>query len=87
MLGFPLAVVSFCILVTGFSAGLGTLVVVIGVPILATTLLAACFFADVERLRLPAALRRSLIRPAYGAVRPPAGVWRRIVNPLTQTQS
>jgi signal transduction histidine kinase len=86
LLGFPLAIVSFSVLVAGLSAGLGTLVVVIGVPILAGTLIVARFFADVERLRIPAVLRRPLIRPTYRAAAPGAGVWNRIVTPLTQSQ-
>lgn len=86
LLGFPLAVVSFSVLLAGFSAGLGSLVAVIGLPILAGTMLVARFFADVERVRFPAVLRRPLIRPTYRSARPGAGVWKRIVTPLTQTQ-
>ncbi|CAN5664738.1 sensor histidine kinase [soil metagenome] len=86
LLGFPLAVLSFCIIVTGFSAGLGTLVVVVGIPILTGTLFIARLFADIERLRIPAVLRRPRTRPLYRAARPGAGVWRRIVTPLGQLQ-
>jgi signal transduction histidine kinase len=86
LLGFPLAIASFSAVVTGLSAGLSTLVVVVGLPILAGTLLVAGFFADIERLRLPAVLRRPLIRPTYRAAESGAGVWRRIATPLTQTQ-
>jgi signal transduction histidine kinase len=86
LLGFPLALVSFSVLVAGFSAGVGMLVVVLGVPILAATLFLARFFADIERLRIPVVLRRSLTRPTYRAPQPGAGVWKRIVTPITQTQ-
>jgi signal transduction histidine kinase len=86
LLGFPLAVVSFSVLVAGLSAGLGTLVVVVGLPVLACTLLVARLFADIERLRFPAVLRRPRVRPAYRAAPPGAGVWKRILTPLTQTQ-
>jgi signal transduction histidine kinase len=86
LLGFPLAIVSFSVAVAGFSAGLGTLVVVVGLPILAGTLLIARFFADVERLRIPAVLRRPRTRPAYRAAKPGAGMWRRIITPFTQVQ-
>ncbi len=86
LLGLPLAIASFCVIVAGVSAGLSTLVVLVGLPILAGTLVAARFFADVERLRIPAVLRRPLIRPTYRAAEPGAGVWKRIVTPLTQSQ-
>ena len=86
LLGFPLAVLSFTVLVTGLSAGLGALVVVLGVPVLAGTLLAARFFADIERLRIPAVLRRPLIRPIYRAADAEAGFWRRTLALLTQSQ-
>ncbi|PRC43346.1 histidine kinase, partial [Mycobacterium sp. ITM-2017-0098] len=86
LLGFPLAVLSFSVLVAGFSAGLGALVVVLGVPILAGTLIVARFFADIERLRIPAVLRRPLIRPTYRAPEPGAGFWKKIVTPLAQSQ-
>ena len=39
LLGFPLAIASFSALVAGLSAGLGTLVIVVGLPILAGVLL------------------------------------------------
>jgi signal transduction histidine kinase len=86
LLGFPLAVVSFSVIVTGLSAGLSTLVIVVGVPILTGTLFIARAFADIERLRIPAVLRRPRTRPIYRAAQPGAGVWKRIVTPLTQVQ-
>jgi hypothetical protein len=86
LLGFPLAIVSFGVIVTGLSAGFGTLVVVVGVPVLVGTLFVARIFADFERLRFPAVLRRPRTRPTYRAAPPGAGVWKRIVTPLTQVQ-
>ena len=86
LLGFPLATASFIVIVTGLSAGLGTLVIVLGLPILAGTLLAARLFADIERLRIPAVLHRPPSRPAYRTSEPGDGAWKRIVTPLRQTQ-
>jgi putative sensor protein len=86
LLGCPLAVASFSVLVAGFAVGLGTLVIIVGVPILAGTLLVARLFADLERLRFPAVLRRPLIRPIYRTAESDAGIWKRIVTPLTQSQ-
>lgn len=86
ILGFPLAVVSFSAIVTGFSAGLGTLIIVVGVLILSGTLVVARFFADIERVRIAAVLRRPRTRPIYRTAPPGASVWRRIFQPLSQLQ-
>lgn len=86
LLGFPLAIVSCSVAVTGLSTGLGTLVILVGLPVLAGTLFVARFFADVERWRIPAVLRRPRTRPNYRTPEPGAGVWKRILNPLTQIQ-
>jgi hypothetical protein len=86
VLGFPLAVVSFGAIVAGVSAGLGLLVVVVGLPILTATVFMARCFADIERLRFPAVLRLARSRPKYRTAPRGAGVWKRIVTPLTQSQ-
>lgn len=86
LLGFPLAVVSFCFVVTGLSTGLGTVILLVGPPILAGTLLAARFFADIERARFPAVLRRPRSRPTYRDSAPGAGFWTRTATTLKQGQ-
>ncbi|MDT5016961.1 MAG: hypothetical protein QOD39_3121, partial [Mycobacterium sp.] len=83
---FPLAVAALTVIVTGLSAGLGLLVVVVGVPVLAATVLVARVFADIERLRIPAVLNRPKSRPTYRTSKPGDGVWKRIMAPLAQTQ-
>ncbi|RBQ15247.1 sensor histidine kinase [Spongiactinospora rosea] len=87
LIGFPVAIVGFCLLLVGFAAGVGTAVVWIGLPILSGTLLIARGVADIERHWLPDVLGRPLARPRY--TRPPetAGALRRIVNPITSGQS
>jgi signal transduction histidine kinase len=87
LLGFPLAIASFTMVVTGLSVGVGTLVIVIGLPVIVGTLLAARLFADAERLRFPAVLRRPRTRPAYRSATPGATVWKRLGTPLTDGQS
>jgi signal transduction histidine kinase len=87
LLGFPLAVASFSIAVTGLSAGVGMLIVLIGLPVLVATVLVARVFADIERLRYPAVLHRPRTRPAYRKAGPGATVWQRLVNPLADGQS
>jgi signal transduction histidine kinase len=84
--GFPLAVAGFAVIVTGLSAGLDLLVIVVGLPILAATVLAARLFADIERLRIPAVLHRPRSRPTYRTSEAGDGIWKRIMTPLAQTQ-
>lgn len=54
LLGFPLAIVSFTLLVTGVSLSIGLLPIWFGFPIGVGTLFAARLFATVERARLDA---------------------------------
>lgn len=60
--GFPLGIAAFVVAVAGFSAGVGTLVVWIGLPVLVGVLAAARGFARAER---------SLVRTATGRDLPP----------------
>lgn len=62
---FPVAIAAFVVVVTGLAAGVGLLIVWVGVAVLAVTLLAARGFAAVERAWLPAVLDRPVPRPAY----------------------
>jgi signal transduction histidine kinase len=83
----PLAIASFSVLITVFVLGVGTLVIVIGIPIMAGVLYAARGFADLERLRIASVLRRPRVRPIYDHAQPGAGWWRRIFTPFIQIQS
>ncbi|SFI89856.1 Signal transduction histidine kinase [Streptosporangium canum] len=85
--GFPLSIVFFVLMVAGFAAGIGTVVVWVGLPVLATTLLVARGMADVERRMLPEVLGRAVPRPRYRPAPETAGWFRRMVNPLTSGQS
>lgn len=86
LVGFPLATITFCLTITGLSAGAGLLVVWLGVPVLALTLLIARGMGDVERLRIRAVLGRDLPRPRYPKSPPGAGVLRKTVTPLAGGQ-
>ncbi|WP_432932705.1 sensor histidine kinase [Microbispora sp. CA-135349] len=86
LVGFPLAVITFCLTVAGLSAGAGLLVVWLGVPVLALTLLIARGMGDVERLRMRAVLGRDMPRPRYPVSPPGAGVFRKTVTPLAGGQ-
>jgi signal transduction histidine kinase len=87
LLGFPLALASFIVLITGLAVGTGLAVTVIGLPILAGTLYAARGWADIERLRMPPVLRQPRIRPQYRNPEPGASAWRRIFIPIADAQS
>jgi hypothetical protein len=85
--GFPLALISFVLVVVGFSLGLGTLIIYIGFPILLGTMHIARTCADLERLRAGGALGAQLRRPAYRRAPANAGWFKRIFTPLTDPQS
>ncbi|MGP3933814.1 sensor histidine kinase [Nonomuraea sp. KM88] len=87
LVGFPTTVIGFVLMVAGFSAGTGTLVVWLGVPLLAGTLMMARGFADAERGWLSDVLKRPPVRPRYKPAPDGAGWFRRLVNPLTSGQS
>jgi signal transduction histidine kinase len=85
--GFPIALVGFIVTLPLFVLGVGTLVTVIGLPIMVGALFAARGFADLERVRLPAVTHRPAPRPAYRSAPAGAGFWRRIFAPMRDGQS
>ncbi|WP_327091595.1 sensor domain-containing protein [Nonomuraea sp. NBC_01738] len=87
LVGFPTAVIGFALMIAGFSAGVGTVVVWIGLPILAGVLMLARSFADGERGWLSDVLKRPPVRPRYKPAPAGAGRFRRLINPLTSGQS
>src|SRR4051794_10218491 len=62
---FPVAIVSFTVLVTGLSVGIGLLITLVGIPILLLTLYAARGFAALERARLTWVADLSSSTPTY----------------------
>lgn len=85
LLGFPLALVSYIILVPGLALSIGLLPLGIGVFIGAGTLLAARLFGDLERIRLPGVLNRAVPRPVYRKA--DSGAWKRALSVLGDVQS
>ena len=85
--GLVLGVIGFCVTVTGLAAGLGLLVVWVGLAVLVGTVLLSRGLAHVHRLQLgrlqdrPAALPTYLVAPAA------AGSVRRLLTPLRDPQS
>ncbi|MEC3918722.1 sensor domain-containing protein [Nocardia sp. CDC160] len=86
-LGLPLSLVGFSLLVPLFAASLGTVVIFVGIPLLALTLLLARGFADIERVRLQQLTGRVAPRPRYARAPEGAGWFRRITAPIGQGQS
>ncbi|MGN9844340.1 sensor domain-containing protein [Nonomuraea sp. H19] len=87
LLGLPTAVASFAVTVTGVSAGLGSAVAFIGLPVLAATAAASRHLADLERVALPGVLGHHVDRPSYPPAPEGAGWFRRVMNPLTSGQA
>jgi signal transduction histidine kinase len=86
LLGLPLAIVSFALLVPLLAVTTGTLVIVLGLPVLALALLIARGFADLERVRLQAVLGRPVPRPQYRRADPAAGLFTQMLTPIMQGQ-
>jgi signal transduction histidine kinase len=84
LVGFPLGIAGFVILVTGVSLGGGLLITLLGIPVLVATIYVARAFAEIERVRVPAVLRRPRVRARY---KPAAEGWRKMVAPLGDVQS
>jgi hypothetical protein len=78
LLGLPLGVLGFVLLVTGISLGLGLLVTLLGIPVLVVTVLVARTLASFER-RLAWSLLDAPM-PSGGRLpdEPERGLWRRL---------
>ena len=87
LLGLPLALIAFVVVLTGLAAGAGTAVVMAGLFLMTGTLYAARGFAHVERVRLADLGRRPVTRRPYRSPAPGAGPLRRALTPLTCPQS
>ena len=65
LVGFPLAVLEFCLIVTGLALGASTLVLVLGIPVLVATAFVARGLAEVERARMAPVLGRPRVGVRY----------------------
>src|SRR5262245_53514164 len=83
LLGLPLSVASFSLLVTGVSLGASLLITIVGIPVLVGTLYLARFFGAVERRRFAPVLRVTRTIPVYKRAPDGAGFWRRMGTPLS----
>jgi len=87
LVGFPLAIITFAVLLTTFVLGVSTLFIVVGLPITVGALYIARMFAFAERARIPGVLREPLVPATYKQAAPDAGPWRKMLTPMTDGQS
>jgi signal transduction histidine kinase len=87
LLGFPLGLITVVLTMVGFWLGVGLLITVLGLPILAGTLFMARGFATVERMRAAPVLGRRLPHPYYPRSREDDGFFRRIFTALSSGQA
>ena len=83
----PLGILTFTVAVTGFAAGVGLLVIWVGLPVLVGTVLLARACAHLERLRLRSLQQREAPLPTYLRAEPSDGGVRRLLTPLRDPQS
>src|SRR5215207_9171942 len=87
LVGLPVAVLSFALLLALFIAGTVTSAVLLGLPLLVLALLVARGFADVQRLRLERLQGEPIAPPTYRPADPGARWFRRLIAPLRQGQA
>ncbi len=85
--GFVLGIAGFVVAVAGLGAGVGLLVVWLGLGVLVGTVLVARGLAHVERRRLRTLLGREVPEIAYVVAPAGAGWLRRMLTPLRDPQS
>ncbi|MEO3869791.1 sensor domain-containing protein [Nonomuraea sp. B12E4] len=87
LLGLPNAIAHLSVSAAGISAGLGSAVAFVGLPILSGTATVTRNLSDFERVALPGVLGRSVARPHYTPVPAGASWFRRMMNPLASGQA
>ncbi len=84
---FPIALPAFIISLVGFCLGIGTAIIWIGVPIMASTLLAMRGLAAAGRAQIPFVIHREIPKPRYKKAKADSSVLRRFLTALTDGQS
>jgi signal transduction histidine kinase len=87
LIGLVMGVVSFSLILTMLLTGIGTLIIFVGLPILALTMFIARGLGDLHRVSLRSVVRRPSPRPLYPAAPTTAGWFRRMINPILSSQS
>jgi signal transduction histidine kinase len=86
LVGFPLGIIAFTVIITGLSLGAGLLVTLLGIPVLVATIFAARALAELERVRIPTVINRPREGVRYRARPENAGFWRSLFGPLGDLQ-
>ena len=86
LVGFPLGIIAFTVIITGLSLGGGLLVTLLGIPVLVATVFAARALAELERVRIPAVINRPRQGVWYRSRPEGAGFWRSMFGPLGDLQ-
>jgi signal transduction histidine kinase len=87
LFSLPLAVAAVVLVAPLVAAGLGLLVILVGLPILALGILTARGFAYLERRRLGRLSATEMVHPAYLTAEPTDGIVRRLSSPARDRQS
>ncbi|GAA1465479.1 sensor domain-containing protein [Nocardiopsis exhalans] len=86
-LGFPLAVISFVLVLTGLAVGIGTAAIFVGLVLISVVLVMARGLAHVDRIRLSDLYGRPVMRLPYRTPPKGAGPLRRLLNPIVCSRS
>ncbi|WP_433300123.1 sensor histidine kinase [Actinoplanes sp. CA-030573] len=86
LVGFPLGILAVVLCMTLFWLGVGTAIIWIGLPILIAAMGVARGLATLERARLRPVLDQPVQHPYYKKSRPEAGIFRKLLTPLTDGQ-
>jgi signal transduction histidine kinase len=86
LLGFPLGIIAFVLVITGLSVGGGLLITLLGLPVLVGTVYGARGLAEVERARIAGVLDKPREHVRYRQRPPGSGFWRAIFTPLGEPQ-
>lgn len=84
---FPIVLPAFIISLVGFCLGIGTAIIWIGVPIMATTLLTMRGLAAAGRAQITSVIHREITGPRYKRAKPDSSALRRFLTTLTDGQS
>jgi hypothetical protein len=83
VLGLPLGVFEFVLLVTGFALGFGLLITLLGIPVLVATVLVAHALATLERRLVWSLLDAPMPRVPLRSDEAPGFFWKRLRSLLT----
>ncbi len=78
LLGLPMGILDFVVVVTGLSLGLGLFVTILGIPVLVATLLVARVLATLERRLAWTLVEARLPSPTLGRDDAPGMFWARL---------